>query len=431
MLKRLPALLLVIIFWHSGLFAQGNHVFSGAEAVNFGTVDLATPGGQTWSTFRGATPGYFSAFYPGTAYSNASNANNVNGYVKKYGNEVFTFPVGTGADLRTLSISAPGAATDAYATAWILGDPGGALDPTAPNEGAHSTASKGAGILSVSPVGQWDWQSGVDLAALSGGTETGNGAGLTITVSIPDMSAFALATNLRLVGWNGSMWIALGGATASGNAVNSTLSGTMVAGITAIGIGSTAFVLPLDLISFTGREQGCAAALSWTTANEVNTKNFSIEQSLDGSNYTAIGSVDAQGNGSGKTYSFTATQPNGTAYYRLKMIDIDGQFKYSAIQPVRTNCLDKNNYIKIFPNPVVTGNGDITINFKVEYTGKANVIFTNALGQQFVNKPIVITADANVATQNTAVFAAGTYFIQIISADGKRIVETQKFVKQN
>jgi len=52
----LPALLLI----STGVFAQsGNHVFEGAEVVNFDTLDLATPGGQTWSTYRGATPGYF------------------------------------------------------------------------------------------------------------------------------------------------------------------------------------------------------------------------------------------------------------------------------------------------------------------------------------------------------------------------------------
>jgi hypothetical protein len=89
-------------------FAQtGNHVFSGAEANNFGVVDLATPGGQTWSTDRQAIPGYFSA--SGTAsYSSPSDAHNVNGYVKHYAtaaNQSFSYPVGSGTDYRNLSIS--------------------------------------------------------------------------------------------------------------------------------------------------------------------------------------------------------------------------------------------------------------------------------------------------------------------------------------
>jgi hypothetical protein len=211
----------------------GNHVFTGAEADNFGIVDLATPGGQSWSTYRGSIPGYFSA--TGTAsYTSPSDAlANVDGYVKHYAtaaNQTFSFPVGTGADYRELTISGTIAATSEIGVAWILGNPSFNLDPTSEGAaaGAHAITSIGTGIQMVSPVGQWDWQ---DLS--------NNAAGTTVTVSIPDMTSFGTAPNLRLVGWNGSQWVNLSGTTgASGNAENNTLAGTMISGITALGIGT-------------------------------------------------------------------------------------------------------------------------------------------------------------------------------------------------
>ena len=245
----------------SNIFAQGNHVFSGGEITNFNIVDIATGGGQTWSTDRASLPGYFSMVNTAN-FTGCTDAANINGYVKKYGNTDFIFPVGSGNDIRTLEISSPVAASDAYATAWIAGDPSGNTDPTAPNAGPHSIFSVASPIVFVSSIGQWDWQVG-NAGKLGAGT-TGTGEGLVITVSIPDMSNFAVAPNLRLVGWNGTQWIDLSGAAlANGNKENSTLKGTMQAGITAVAIGSVSKTLPLQLINFYTTTANCDALISW------------------------------------------------------------------------------------------------------------------------------------------------------------------------
>ncbi|MES2773603.1 MAG: hypothetical protein V4722_05440 [Bacteroidota bacterium] len=255
--------------------AQPNHVFSPGEAIAYGPVNLATAGAQGWSTDRAAIPGYFSA-YQGATYTGASDAANVNGYVKKYGNDAFVFPVGTGTDLRTLSMSAPSLATEAYATAWILGNPTSTTDPTAPNAGLHPVSAVTVPIIAVSPVGQWDWQA-----------TSGNGVGLTITVSIPDMTVFSPANSLRLVGWNGTSWIDLSGSnTASGNTENSTLSGTMVAGITAVGIGSAYLTLRLKVL-LEGAVLGNSAGLESTMRDELRNSPFtSLRYIPDADPYT-------------------------------------------------------------------------------------------------------------------------------------------------
>ena len=243
--------------------AQGNYVFSGAEAANHGSIALTT-GGAVWSTQRAATPGYFSLV--GTAtFTGATTGSTalIDGYVKHYAtaaNQGATFPVGAGTTLRTVTTSGSIPSGMQVATAWIPGDPSGNLDPTSTGAagGAHSVTSLGSGLTQVSTVGQWDWQ---DLSS--------SAAGITITVSIPDMTAFGVASSLRLVGWNGTQWINLSGSTgASGITEGSTLSGTIQSGISALGIGRSSIVVNVKV--FLQGAYNTTTGLMSTTLNSLN-----------------------------------------------------------------------------------------------------------------------------------------------------------------
>lgn len=425
-MKTLFVTVLLVCYAYMG-YAQGNRLFSGGEAANFGTLDLATPGGQSWATDRSSVPGYFSAVNTAT-FTGASDAANINGYVKKYGNQAFAFPVGNGSDLRTLIISPPSLTTDAYATAWIPGDPSGNLDPTSPNAGPHNVFSYGPGINIVSPVGQWDWQTGSG-GNLGAGT-TGTGAGLTITVSIPDMTAFGSTPTLRLVGWDGTMWVNLSGpmGTATGNTENSSLTGTMIAGITAIGIGKNVTILPLTLESFTITAESCNAILGWKTLNELNTDKFVIEQSTDGTNFKPAASVNASGNPAASTYRHAVAQSSGLAYYRLKMIDKNGSFTYSSVVTCITKCA-ADEYVLLYPNPVIA-NGIIYTSFNTAYQGKAILRMTNMQGQVLTDKAIDVTPGSNLVPMPVDKLATGTYYISIITIKGTTIGKVQRFMKQ-
>jgi Secretion system C-terminal sorting domain len=419
--------ILVFILFATASFCQGNHVFSGGEAANFSIVDIPASGTATWSTDRTSTPGYFSIINT-AAYTGCSDAANINGYIKKYGNNPFIFPVGSGNDLRTLEISSPLLTTDAYATAWIAGNPSNNLDHTAPNAGTHDVFAVAAPIIAVSTAGQWDWQVG-EAGNLGSGT-TGNGAGLTITVSIPDMTSFAVASSLRLVGWNGTNWIDLSGtATATGNTENSLLSGTMVPGITAVAIGTVSWVLPLKLESFTANASNCDAVISWVSSNEINTDKFIVEQSTDNIHYTPAVNVKAKGNSNTvNNYSVTLAQPTGLVYYRLKMIDINGTYTYSNVIVCRTHCA-VNEFMRVYPNPVVA-TGTVNLSFGTAYKGRATLIITNTLGQRFTAMAAQVNTGTNLIPVEVARFAAGTYFITLLAENGEQIGTVQKFIKQ-
>jgi hypothetical protein len=279
---KVKLLITPLLFWAIGTVAQsGNYVVTGAEATNFGTIDLATPTSKTWATFRGAAPGYFSAVN-GTTFTGASDADNINGYVKKYGNTAFTFPVGTGTDLRSLAISGTIPSNSQFGTAWILGNPTSTTDPT--DGTLHPVTSKASNIYSVNTTGQWDW---LDIS--------NSAAGIITTASLPNVSSFAPTNTLRLVGWNGTQWINLsatqGTSAASGNTENSTLAGTMQSGITAIGVGRVVIVVNVKVFLQGAYNSGLGAMT--TTLNTKNLIPLSQPYNVAPWNYSGTEAVAA------------------------------------------------------------------------------------------------------------------------------------------
>ncbi len=322
-------------------FQNGNTVsltnIAGANIAGqllFGTsgITSTTRNTHTTSSFR---------FGDGATYSGGNtDAQHVNGYVTKIGDDAFVFPVGSGTDLRTLSISAL-AAPATLSTTWFAGDPATVTDPS--DGTTHSPAAVAAPIEAVSPAGFWDWIN-----------PAGSDDNVSVTVSIPDLSNFALAANLRLVGWNGTEWIGLSaGSNASGNTENSTLTGTIPAGvaISAIAIGSVEPALPVTLVSFTGKAVENAVVLQWATTEELNASHFEIQRSGDAKNFEPIGNVDAKGESKVLiNYGLVDQTPlSGINYYRLKQIDKDGSYAFSRTISIQ---YDTRIKINVYPNPV-------------------------------------------------------------------------------
>ncbi len=116
---------------------------------------------------------------------------------------------------------------------------------------------------------------------------------------------------------------------------------------------TAAVTLPVTLTEFTGRlNNDSRSVLNWKTAAEYNTSEFVVERALDGVHFEDIGSVRAKGS-SNTTVSYALTDPyiaEKVNYYRLRIIDFDGKFKYSEIVIIR-NPLNKLKDIRVVNNP--------------------------------------------------------------------------------
>jgi Concanavalin A-like lectin/glucanases superfamily/Secretion system C-terminal sorting domain len=117
-------------------------------------------------------------------------------------------------------------------------------------------------------------------------------------------------------------------------------------------LGTATIPLPLNLISFTGKNIETGNLLSWLTANEVALSHFEIENSENGKTFEKIGELKANGGPSEKVYyeffDLQLINYNSQLFYRLKMVDLDGKFKYSKIINIENKAQSE---ITIYPNP--------------------------------------------------------------------------------
>lgn len=180
-----------------------------------------------------------------------------------------------------------------------------------------------------------------------------------------------------------------------------------------------AAVLPVSLVWFTARKvDEIKAQLDWKTASEENNSYFDIERSTDAITFNSIGKVLASANASnGSNYTFMDERPlDGTNFYRLKQMDKDGKFVYSAIQKVSFN----HPLITVYPNPV---NNILFIGSSAGNTLK-QIAVTDELGKRIIDLYDINSRDYQL---NMSGLAKGIYFITI--NDGTKEV-VKKITKQ-
>jgi hypothetical protein len=116
---------------------------------------------------------------------------------------------------------------------------------------------------------------------------------------------------------------------------------------------TTSAPLPIQLLSFTGKNYGAENVLTWQTASEVNNDFFTIEHSSDAVNFFELGIVDGAGN-SNQTLNYTYIDKHpgiGINYYRLKQTDFNGQYKYSNTIALENNTENHFDIINSYNNP--------------------------------------------------------------------------------
>lgn len=112
-------------------------------------------------------------------------------------------------------------------------------------------------------------------------------------------------------------------------------------------------LLPVELISFEGRSDAFANRLTWATASEHNADRFAVERADDLSKeFELIGQVPAVGETAHRmNYEWRDFSPLSNCYYRLRMIDYDGQEELSNIVTIQR---EENIKPLLFPTQTET-----------------------------------------------------------------------------
>jgi hypothetical protein len=107
---------------------------------------------------------------------------------------------------------------------------------------------------------------------------------------------------------------------------------------------------PVTLSTFAAARSGNNVNIKWSTATEVNSKEFIIQKKV-GSNWVDYATVAASNrtNGSSYTYTDVNNTAKGITEYRLKMVDFGGAYKLSDIRPIKG--LSGAAEFTLYPNP--------------------------------------------------------------------------------
>ncbi|SFC49692.1 hypothetical protein SAMN05421780_10655 [Flexibacter flexilis DSM 6793] len=199
----------------------------------------------------------------------------------------------------------------------------------------------------------------------------------------------------------------------------------LVPGFSYLFLHAGSSVLPVSLNNFKAKLQSDKTVnVTWQTYSERNSDYFVIERSSDRKHFEDIGQVKAAYFSDQKlNYNFVDFAPlEGTSYYRLRMMDVDGTHTYSPIEVVKQTLTKAQITAQLYPNPTQTGR------FAVHYVGESAIVkvqIQNAQGKEIVVTDATYSQDIEL---NVAGHAKGVYFVVLHFEDGH--TQMQKILYQ-
>jgi hypothetical protein len=179
--------------------------------------------------------------------------------------------------------------------------------------------------------------------------------------------------------------------------------------------GFTGSVFPLTLIDFAARKNNSDVILTWKTANEKDVDRFELERSPNGTEFNRIAALQPQLTSSA-AYQYNDKEvlrtfaSSSSIFYRLKMIDKDGKFKYSSILSVRPG---KNSTFQVqaAPNPFTD---KLALQVHAETAGAAKIVLRSIAGtvMESISKYLQAGSTA-IEIRSAAALPKGVYILEV------------------
>ncbi len=169
--------------------------------------------------------------------------------------------------------------------------------------------------------------------------------------------------------------------------------------------------LPLNLVSLKVYQSGNEILLDWITSSEMDLEKYEVEKSKDGINFSTIGAVAARGNSSVLIYNWPDVHPfTGDNFYRLKMIDKNGQVRYSPV--VKVSIGSKGEFIKVNPNPVTDKTLGLQLNNLSK--GRYQLMLYDSKGHNLFSRSIDhIGGSQSLSIQLPSLISSGIYRLRM------------------
>ncbi|SDL21316.1 Cna protein B-type domain-containing protein [Siphonobacter aquaeclarae] len=169
--------------------------------------------------------------------------------------------------------------------------------------------------------------------------------------------------------------------------------------------------LPVTLAYFKATVENCGVTLNWLTSKEEKFDYFLIEKSADARQFGVAGKLPAAGTGNSYTF-YQKDIPEGTYYYRLKMVDKDGTFDYSKTVGVTVSCDGfKARSLNVFPNPARSSAHVTATLHTPDYRGPATLTLYSLTGGKIGQKEVSISQDRTEVSVDDLVRGRKGYFL--------------------
>jgi hypothetical protein len=169
--------------------------------------------------------------------------------------------------------------------------------------------------------------------------------------------------------------------------------------------------------------------LHWETLAELNNDYFTIERSLNGSDFEAITTIPGQGTTNEiNKYEYLDRNPvNGVSYYRLKQTDFDGTTETFRMVAVQFFGVVKSS-LNLYPNPVT--DNFIRIEANSLSPGKPAVVtITDLAGRSIFNRTYRVD-NRGIFHEEIAELTSLPTGVYILSLNQVQKHQTLRFVKK-
>jgi hypothetical protein len=183
--------------------------------------------------------------------------------------------------------------------------------------------------------------------------------------------------------------------------------------------------LPVNVSAMSVDCGGLYPSFNWTTVQERDASEFSVQQSADGKSWKEMGTVAAAGNSDrALQYTFSLKDMNSqSAYVRLVLRNTDASIQ--AFNPLAVSCRQsvQKEAISLYPNP---NEGAFTIDLKSISEGTMTVKVINTMGVE-VAQQLHNAARSNKIKMDLNGFASGIYQV-LVGPEGEAPVQSFKMV---
>jgi Bacterial protein of unknown function (DUF839)/Secretion system C-terminal sorting domain len=330
---------------------------------------------------------YFTAKGPGRVYRFTDNGTTVSNLQVFVENTTYDVDPGAGVSNASWGIGNDNLAFDGEENLWVLQDGGNnhiwVVGPT------HTAGTPAVRLFGKTPSGS-------------------EPTGITFT---PDYRFMFISIQHPSTGNTASQTDAAG-ASVTFNAA-STL---VIARVENLGPLAT---LPLSFSAFNVTQSTDGVNVKWSVENVNNHDYFSVERSINGTDYEEIYKNDENINGNiNRSFSIVDNSLPfaNIIYYRIKQCDINGGCRYSDVKTLKVT--DQNRIGRVYPQPV---NDKLNIQYVSNNDGPATITVADVNGKTVLQEKRNLIRGTQLIAVNTGMLSSGMYLVTITDKNSQKI----------